>query len=185
MLKFCKNCNVNTEWYSGNGCKPCALKRHSEWAKKNRDKVNANSRRWNAENEEKKRNTNALYREQNQEKINQSRRKTRLVNPDSERIKAAKRRAYKKQSIGQLSADIVSKLLVTQNGLCACCGVPLLGVYHLDHVVPLSKGGHNSDGNVQLLLPKCNLEKYNAMPEIFLQRRVKDCLQALPACGKL
>jgi 5-methylcytosine-specific restriction endonuclease McrA len=66
-----------------------------------------------------------------------------------------------------------------QNGLCACCSNPLNGLYHLDHIVPLSLGGKNSDDNVQLLLPKCNLQKYNAPPEEFFKRREKEHLQCL------
>jgi 5-methylcytosine-specific restriction endonuclease McrA len=179
MIKFCKNCGIDTEQYKHNGCKPCALKRHANWAKANRDKVNAVSRAWNAQNAEKKRATNAEYRNKKQTEINKKRQAKRLENPELERIKAAKRRAHKKQSGGVLSTGIIDKLLQMQNGLCACCSNPLNGLYHLDHIVPLSLGGKNSDDNVQLLLPKCNLQKYNAPPEEFFKRREKERLQCL------
>jgi 5-methylcytosine-specific restriction endonuclease McrA len=88
-----------------------------------------------------------------------------------EKVKAAVRRGRKLTAPGKLSKGIVDSLLVKQNGCCACCGAFLLGKYHLDHILPLSLGGANSDDNVQLLLPKCNLQKYNSTPEKFLERR--------------
>ena len=73
---------------------------------------------------------------------------------------AQKRRAAKQRSSGRLSKDIVSRLLILQRGCCANCRVSFKKVkFHLDHKVALSKGGSNTDDNVQLLCAPCNLRK--------------------------
>jgi 5-methylcytosine-specific restriction endonuclease McrA len=177
MHKFCKTCGVDSERYADGRCKACTLRRHKEWVSKNRDLVNATSRKWSISNSAQKRATNAEYREAKRDEINEKRRLQRQADPSLERRKSATRRALKRKNGGELSKDIVQRLLIVQKGLCACCASPLGGFFHLDHVVPLSLGGKNDDANVQLLLPKCNLQKHKSTPEAFLARRQKEKLQ--------
>jgi 5-methylcytosine-specific restriction endonuclease McrA len=43
---------------------------------------------------------------------------------------------------------------------CACgCGRSLWAGFHVDHIVPLARGGTNGPENLQLLAPVCNLRK--------------------------
>jgi 5-methylcytosine-specific restriction endonuclease McrA len=42
---------------------------------------------------------------------------------------------------------------------CECCGILTGPKYHMDHIVPVSLGGSNGRENLQLLCPKCNMEK--------------------------
>lgn len=165
--KFCKSCGVETDRYKDGRCIPCRHRHSAKWEASNRDTVNAKSRRWNAKNADKKRATNARYRTVNQEKINARRKEKRAADPSIERNKSAKRRA----AVGKLPKNIVEVLLVKQNGLCACCGLPLAGKYHLDHIIPVAKGGSNTEDNVHLLLPKCNQQKYTLTFEEFLRLR--------------
>jgi len=49
-----------------------------------------------------------------------------------------------------------------QDGRCAICGFTLLPIgsdSHVDHIVPLGKGGGNDRANLQLLCPPCNARK--------------------------
>jgi 5-methylcytosine-specific restriction endonuclease McrA len=114
--------------------------------------------------------------------IKQKRKLQRQQDPSIERVKAATRKALKLGNGGQLSKNIVQVLLVKQGGLCACCKQPLNGSFHLDHIMPLSLGGQNDDGNVQLLLPRCNLEKFTSTPEKFMARRLAEKLRTTKAC---
>jgi 5-methylcytosine-specific restriction endonuclease McrA len=46
-------------------------------------------------------------------------------------------------------------------GVCGICGTAAdLSDWHLDHVVPLSKGGEHSYANTQVSHPVCNLRKH-------------------------
>jgi len=74
------------------------------------------------------------------------------------RAAVASRRRHRVR--GSYTAEDVRRLLVLQGGLCRACGVSLTVVgYHVDHVVPIAKGGLNVAGNLQVLCPRCNLSK--------------------------
>jgi 5-methylcytosine-specific restriction endonuclease McrA len=72
----------------------------------------------------------------------------------------ANRKARRLGIEGRLSPGIFSRLLTEQNGKCATCFSDLATTgIHLDHVVPFAKRGSNSDENVRLLCPECNIMK--------------------------
>lgn len=58
---------------------------------------------------------------------------------------------------------VLPKLLESQYGLCAYfehCGSFLTETdVHIDHIIPLIRGGTNEDDNLQALCPTCNLRK--------------------------
>lgn len=182
MQKFCKRCNCESTRYADGRCITCTLARNAEWAKQNSDKKNKISRKWNELNRHQKREINAIYRTAKNEEIKQKRKLQRKNDPSIERVKSATRKALKLGNGGSLSKNIVQVLLEKQNGLCACCQQPLNGVFHLDHIMPLSLGGKNDDDNVQLLLPRCNLQKFTSTPEEFIARRHAEKLRAKDAC---
>lgn len=72
------------------------------------------------------------------------------------KIKNHERRMY---SYGSLSKGIWQKLFNLQNGICRGCNNKLGTDAHIDHILPLSRGGENVDNNAQLLCPYCNLSK--------------------------
>jgi 5-methylcytosine-specific restriction endonuclease McrA len=183
MNKFCKRCKCESKRYADGRCITCTLARNAAWAKRNPEVINKISRARNARNPEKKRALNAVYREAKHEEILHKRKVQRQKDPSIDRIKRARRRALKHGNGGLLSKNIAQQLLERQNGLCACCQKPLNGVFHLDHIMPLSLGGKNADENVQLLLPKCNLQKFTSTPEKFMLRRVAEQLQGKNPCA--
>lgn len=44
-------------------------------------------------------------------------------------------------------------------GVCGICGVPIVGAFHVDHIVPLARGGEHSYANSQAAHPSCNSSK--------------------------
>jgi len=70
------------------------------------------------------------------------------------------RRARLLAAPGRLSLGIDQRLFAEQGGACAHCGV-VGAKLELDHKIPLSRGGANSDENVQLLCRRCNASKGN------------------------
>lgn len=64
----------------------------------------------------------------------------------------------------------VEQMYKSQRGLCWWCGEPLKDDFHIDHRVPLSRGGTNDLGNLCCTCPHCNLSKNNKMPWEFCGR---------------
>lgn len=92
-------------------------------------------------------------------------------NPEACRINQQNRRARKRAG-GKLSPGLTAKLYKLQRGKCACgCKQPLGDDYHRDHIMPLALGGTNTDDNIQLLRPTCNLQKSAKHPINFMQQR--------------
>lgn len=60
------------------------------------------------------------------------------------------------------------------NGKCAICGKPVMyKKMTIDHIVPLSQGGTNDFGNLQLACHSCNRLKNNFKEEDFYGLMVK------------
>lgn len=59
--------------------------------------------------------------------------------------------------IAALRAEIVQALLLRDGPGCRECGKG--PPYHIDHAMPLARGGDNAFGNLQLLCPNCNHSK--------------------------
>lgn len=76
----------------------------------------------------------------------------------------AKRRALELSSEGEYTVEDVKTALRSQKYKCWWCGIALKGVWHIDHRVPLSKGGTNWSNNICITCPHCNLSKNNKLP---------------------
>lgn len=112
------------------------------------------------------------WREQYADKAKAYAKKWRQENLDLLVIKEQRRRARIKGSGGTLSKDIHARLMKLQRGCCAVCRTNLKGLRpHLDHIMPISRGGPNTDDNVQLLCPSCNLKKNAKHPLDFMREQ--------------
>lgn len=57
----------------------------------------------------------------------------------------------------RIPQDVKAAVWQRDQGQCAECGAS--EYLEFDHVIPFSKGGANTEGNVQLLCRSCNLSK--------------------------
>lgn len=73
-----------------------------------------------------------------------------------------RRRDFRRNS---LPKGFIQALERKQRMRCATCRASLRRGYHLDHIVPIAKGGAHEAGNVQLLCPPCNRRKSDLMPQ--------------------
>lgn len=71
------------------------------------------------------------------------------------------RRAQKIGAQGKYTSKHVTAMLIAQSGRCFYCLAELTDMYHVDHVIPLSRGGSNSPDNLVLACPFCNTSKGN------------------------
>lgn len=115
---------------------------------------------------------NAKRRAANPELERQRCREWFAANPEKRAAYEQNRRAKKRAQGGRISSDIKPKLYALQRGQCACCRAKFeASDLHLDHIMPLSKGGAHSDENMQLLCQPCNQSKYAKHPVDFMQEK--------------
>jgi 5-methylcytosine-specific restriction endonuclease McrA len=88
-------------------------------------------------------------------------------NPHKRREHEAARRA--KAGEDRYTANDVERLLMQQSSRCAYCKRSIKAKFHVDHIMPLSKGGSNSAKNIQLLCQTCNQMKHAKHPIDFAQ----------------
>lgn len=171
LRSWCKPCNraAASEWQVSNPEKN--KERSAEWRAANPDRAAAGCAKWVAANREKKRQVTAKWYSANTEKVAKSVARWRVANPEARRIYEQNRRARKLEAGGELSVDIAERLYSLQRGKCACCKKSLGDKFHRDHYMPLALGGTNTDDNMQLLCPTCNLQKNKKHPIDFMQQR--------------
>jgi 5-methylcytosine-specific restriction endonuclease McrA len=85
------------------------------------------------------------------------------------RVYLNNRRARRENAGGTHTKQDVAQLLELQKNKCAACKKALRGKHHVDHVVPIARGGGSGRDNLQLLCPKCNRAKCAKDPHEFMQ----------------
>jgi 5-methylcytosine-specific restriction endonuclease McrA len=198
--KPCKNGHVAERFTGCGSCVECKAARAASWAAANPEKVrdiaaayrkaNPGKRRacfatWYAANSEKVRARAADYRTENAEKVAARMKVYRKSNPEKVRAsstawKAANReklreywrnrRARKRGAEGKCTAKEAAAIREAQKDRCAYCRVKIKGGGHLDHIIPLARGGTNWPSNQQWLCEPCNLSKQAADPIEFARK---------------
>lgn len=72
----------------------------------------------------------------------------------------------RQQERSRITAGVRSKVLARDSYRCRHCGfsAALGAVLHVDHIIPISRGGTSDLGNLQTLCQDCNLGKSNRLP---------------------
>lgn len=143
--KPCWQGHISERLVSNRGCVACHALREELWRFRNVEAARLRDKKSRELNDQSSRHL----------KVNHSSEEW-IIKLNYQKIKNHERRIY---SYGSLSKDIWDKLFKEQNGICNGCSQPLQPDAHIDHVMPLSRGGENADNNVQLLCPYCNLSK--------------------------
>ena len=140
----------NKEW---------VLERKRAYRQANRREVLSYGRRYREENAELLRAKNCAYyrahKEQNLER-------------------GARRRALQYAAEGTYTRADVWRIYDEQGGCCAYCDHPLFGYFHIDHRVPLSRGGNNWPENLCVSCPTCNRSKGAKTHDEFVAMRLKN-----------
>lgn len=163
--------------------------RKQRWADENRGKVRqagAKYRTNNAEREQESRKryrgspqgrqTRAAYRkakaeelrayyrqyyEANKERWKAIQAKSRAKHKDRIRAASARRRARERQATGAYTRYDVRIIHLSQGARCYYCDADINTGYHVDHLMPLSRGGTNWPENLACCCATCNLRKGN------------------------
>lgn len=75
------------------------------------------------------------------------------------RARDINRRALLNKADGKITKDVIKYLLQNSDGRCFYCGVGINNEYHVDHYIPLSRGGNNKKENLRISCPTCNYRK--------------------------
>lgn len=180
-IKPCIKCGATDRRKSGR-CRACAMKYYaansekakaaiSAWHAANPEKVRAYKVAWYAANSEKENARAAAFRAANPEKVKTSNAVWRAANPEKKRLCNQNRRARKRNAEGTHTVEDIKELIILQKGKCTCCKTSIKDSYHVDHIMPLVKGGSNDRYNLQLLCPTCNLRKNAKHPVDFMQSK--------------
>lgn len=135
-----------------------------KYREENRDEINARARKRAAENPGHfKELARRSYQNHREQRI-QDALKWQKQNPDRVAVRHAKRKA--RESGYRVAPAFQTRALERYRRCCAYCGVKLdlsdrktpTGL-HWDHVIPLSRGGRNTEGNLLPTCSRCNLGK--------------------------
>jgi 5-methylcytosine-specific restriction endonuclease McrA len=158
---------INAKYRDNNKDKVAAVKKEWQIANKeylseksrlyreaNKDKLREQSRQWRLNNKAKIAEANRAYRQANPERKKANDDAWWRNNPEKVKARNAARRARKKAASIYLVTDKDIRQIMSKP--CFYCGADS---NHLDHVVPLYRGGTHSIGNLVAACQNCNLSK--------------------------
>lgn len=178
----CRSCDTERDklYYAKN--KSNILEKQKEFRENNKDIVAERKKREYENNKERYAERNKLWHNENKERVNENsrnwskrnkkkraehRKKWRMNNKDKIYSYGLKRRSYK-QKVSFVTHERI-EILERYNYTCQCCGIRVhdrsTGHWntpdkaHIDHIIPVSKGGNSELDNLQLLCRTCNLSK--------------------------
>lgn len=125
--------------------------------------------RYRSARKDEKRRYDVEYRRKNaaalDEKKSEWRQRNKLLVRAIRAAYKARRRAAER---GGISTGDLRRWLERQTKVCKWCGAECAGDHHVDHIVPLSKGGKHAEENLAIACPSCNLRKNAKMPAEFI-----------------
>ncbi len=160
-------------------CKDCQNSRNRELRQQNLERYTAYDHKWKSENAEKVKVEAAHYRSKKSKQLAEHKRAVRRANPElarakdnewrranPDKVRAAgqRRRARVMNAPGSYTDADIEDIRKAQGNRCYICHKKLGPDFHVDHFIPLSKGGTNDPGNLRLACPFCNKSKNSRHP---------------------
>jgi 5-methylcytosine-specific restriction endonuclease McrA len=130
-----------------------------KWYKANKKSLANYKHAWHLENKTKRATYMRTFQQERKSEIAEYKKQWYKDNPTASSRTTAQRRAAKK---GARITESVDRSVVFERdeGFCGICYTKVdSDDWHLDHVVPLSRGGDHSYDNCQVSHPTCNLRK--------------------------
>lgn len=140
-------------------CKICNSKRAKQWNEENKERSKHLRReaykKFSQEQRKQKLKNNREYYKRNSQKMNDRGKKYRKENP-WQKINSEGRRRARKQNNG-VYIILPKEINKIYSSPCIQCGSK--DNITLDHIIPISRGGKHSIGNLQALCKSCNSSK--------------------------
>ena len=184
--KPCKYGHITERTISSNVCLQCGRQRTAQWIADNPEQKRNNDRKsylkhfnraketytkWYSKNSARQKSNMKSWYIKHKEQHLERFKIWCAKNHEKKRVIDRNRRARQSGSEGTHTVTEVMILLEKQKWICAgpMCQTSLRKARHLDHIMPLIKGGSNNIANLQWLCPTCNLRKYTKDPIDFAQ----------------
>lgn len=169
---YCKECIAKDshDYYLRN--KDLCKERHVKWKENNREHVKEYHRQYRIDNPDKEFKKQQKYRENHKEQLYLKGKKYREQNREYFYDKAKERKKLKSEvSDNTVTKKSLDEILEKQNYKCVYCGCDLLETgKHLDHILPLSRGGLHTITNIQYTCPTCNMSKGDKTEEEWFEQ---------------
>jgi hypothetical protein len=132
---------------------------NAAWAKSNPEKQRAAVRSWVERNKDRKRETTRAWQLAHPENLRAASSKWSKKNPAAVKANNHRYRARLTDAGGNYTKQDVIDCLVMQGYRCFYCLASLIDVFHVDHMMPLSRGGSNGADNIVCACEWCNCSK--------------------------
>ncbi len=132
---------------------------YSAWSAANRERIAETKRTYRAANREHIEEYRRSWRDANSERDAETNRAWRKANPEAQKSKNLRRRARVANAEGTHNAADIQAQYKRQKAHCFYCEAKLGKSYHVDHIVPLSRGGSNWPDNIVCACASCNTSK--------------------------
>lgn len=181
---YCKYGHLAPRHTKNSTCVECQKIRIKNWSIKNKERVYQYNKElylsqkntignWYHRNKQKALEYNKKYRQMNRDKVNQIAKNYTIRHPERRletcRLSSRNRRSKVSGAGGFHTKQDIIEIYLAQNGRCSYCKVKVGRKYHVDHIIPISKGGTGSKDNLQICCPSCNLRKNAKDPIDFAQ----------------
>jgi len=127
------------------------------------------SRQWYRDNIEYARARNRQRYEENRVRVAEYHRQFYQANKERYYIYGRRRRARKRNAEGEHTFQHVVTIGDLQEWRCYYCNTDVADGYHVDHMIPLSRGGSDWPDNLVVACPTCNISKGVKTAEEFLE----------------
>lgn len=176
-FKTCNKCGMSYPatakfFYCDNGapdgffrwCKGCEKLRRRNYYLKNRKRELEKNRQYYEAHRDEISERKAQYYQENRRKLIEYSRQWAKDNPEKLRKRTQRYRARTYGASGEHSGKDILLIGERQGWRCWYCQSDCRANYHIEHRIPLSRGGSNDPGNLVVACPKCNLSKGNKLP---------------------
>ena len=157
---------LSRKWYEANSERK--KETNQKWYEANLQRAKENNRNWRETNPERKKEINRKWQQLNPERVKEKCRKWHRSNPKKVAALQQKRRARKANADGTATAEQIKARFQYHENRCYYCGDNESGL-HVEHRIPLSRGGSNWPSNLVPACPTCNLSKGTKTEKEFLK----------------
>lgn len=152
----------NRQYYAAN--KEQLNKQSQDYYAANREQVLRQKRSYNTANQERKAIYNRAYNTANRKRLAENLQRWRAAHREVNRAMSLRYWARKRNAEGTHTAADIERQYTAQKGKCYYCHKKVGNTYHVDHVIPLSRGGSNGPENIVIACVACNTSKQDRLP---------------------